>query len=76
MIKINNTIISNNHPIYFIAEIGINHNADLNNVYKLIKAAKLAGCNAVKFQKETQKNVYQRINGLFKKIHHGERCLI
>ena len=51
MIKINNTIISNNHPIYFIAEIGINHNADLNNVYKLIKAAKLAGCNAVKFQK-------------------------
>ena len=41
MIKINNTIISNNHPIYFIAEIGINHNADLNNVYKLIKAAKL-----------------------------------
>ena len=36
---------------YFIAEIGINHNGELNNVFKLIQAAKLAGCDAVKFQK-------------------------
>ena len=38
---------------YFIAEIGINHNGNLKNALKLIDAAKLAGCDAVKFQKRT-----------------------
>jgi len=36
---------------YIIAEIGINHNGDLNNALKLIDLAKVAGCDAVKFQK-------------------------
>ena len=38
---------------YFIAEIGINHNGELNNAINLIEAAKFAGCDAVKFQKRT-----------------------
>ena len=38
---------------YFIAEIGINHNGDIQNALKLIESAKLAGCDAVKFQKRT-----------------------
>ena len=37
--------------MYIIAEIGINHNGDLNIAKKLIDIAKVAGCNAVKFQK-------------------------
>ena len=41
---------------YFIAEIGINHNGELENVFKLIQAAKLAGCDAVKFQKRNPKD--------------------
>ena len=40
---------------YFIAEIGINHNGDLRNAFKLIQAAKFAGCDAVKFQKRNPK---------------------
>lgn len=40
-------------PIYIVAEIGINHNGDLEIAKRLIDAAKLAGCNAVKFQKRT-----------------------
>ena len=52
-------------PIYFIAEIGINHNGDINIAKKLIGAAINIGCNAVKFQKrnpdicipENQKNI-------------------
>lgn len=36
---------------YIIAEIGINHNGNLDNAKKLIDIAKEAGCNAVKFQK-------------------------
>ena len=37
--------------IYIIAEIGINHNGDINIAKKLIDIANVAGCNAVKFQK-------------------------
>jgi len=40
-------------PIYIVAEIGINHNGDLGVAKKLIDAAKLSGCDAVKFQKRT-----------------------
>ena len=40
-------------PVYIIAEIGINHNGDLETAKRLIDAAVLAGCQAVKFQKRT-----------------------
>lgn len=45
---------------YVIAEIGINHNGDLNIAKKLIDIAYLAGCNAVKFQKRTIDKVYSK----------------
>ena len=41
------------HPVFIIAEIGINHNGSLELAKKLIDAAALAGCDAVKFQKRT-----------------------
>ncbi len=52
-IKIGNKYIGDGHPTYVVAEIGINHNGDLENVRKLIDAAKHAGVDAVKFQKRT-----------------------
>ncbi len=58
MIKIKNHTISKNSQIFFIAEIGINHNGSLDNVYKLIKECKAAGADAVKFQKRTIDVVY------------------
>ena len=36
--------------IFFIAEIGLNHNGDINLAKSMIKAAKESGANAVKFQ--------------------------
>jgi len=36
---------------YFIAEIGINHNGDLDIAKRLIDIASAAGCDSVKFQK-------------------------
>ena len=44
--------------VYVIAEIGINHNGDLDIVRQLIDLAKSAGCDAVKFQKRTIEVVY------------------
>ncbi|MCD6459534.1 N-acetylneuraminate synthase family protein [bacterium] len=49
-IQIGNFIIAENAPVFFIAEIGINHNGSLERAKKLIKAAKQAGAHAVKFQ--------------------------
>lgn len=45
---------------FIIAEIGINHNGDINLAKKLIDAAVDAGCNAVKFQKRTVEDVYTK----------------
>lgn len=44
--------------VYFIAEIGINHNGDIEIAKQLINQAKAAGCDAVKFQKRTIDIVY------------------
>jgi sialic acid synthase SpsE len=38
---------------YIIAEIGINHQGDINIAKKLIDMSNFAGCDAVKFQKRT-----------------------
>lgn len=46
------------NPVYLIAEIGINHNGDLDTALRLISNAKFAGFNAVKFQKRTIDIVY------------------
>jgi len=46
--------------VFFIAEIGINHNGDLAIAKKLISEAKAAGCDAVKFQKRTIDIVYTK----------------
>lgn len=43
---------------FFIAEIGINHNGDMDLCKKLIDASVQAGCNAVKFQKRDIDTVY------------------
>ena len=46
--------------IFVIAEIGINHNGDLDIAKSLIKSAKEAGCDAVKFQKRAIDIVYTK----------------
>ncbi len=46
--------------IFIIAEIGINHNGDIGIAKDLIKVAKEAGCDAVKFQKRTIELVYSK----------------
>ena len=59
-VKIGNTLVGDGYPCFIIAEIGINHNGDLNLAKKLIDVAVEAGCNAVKFQKRTVDVVYTK----------------
>ena len=52
-IRIGEREIGDGHPIYVVAEIGINHNGDVELAKNLINAAVEAGVDAVKFQKRT-----------------------
>ena len=52
-IKLENRMVGDGHPAYVIAEIGINHNGDLEIAKQMIDAAVHAGVDAVKFQKRT-----------------------
>jgi N-acetylneuraminate synthase len=57
-VEISGRMIGPGHPAYVIAEIGINHNGDLEIARKLIDAAVASGADAVKFQKRTVDVVY------------------
>ena len=52
-VQIGSRTVGPGHPAYIIAEIGINHNGDIELAEKLIAVAAAAGCDAVKFQKRT-----------------------
>ena len=64
-IMVGDILIGTNHPAFILAEVGINHNGDIQLAKKLIDVAMAAGCDAVKFQKrnpdeavpEEQKNI-------------------
>lgn len=57
-VKIGNRLVGDDEPCFITAEIGINHNGDINIAKKLIKASAEASCEAVKFQKRTVDIVY------------------
>ena len=57
-VKVGSKLVSEISPTYMIAEIGINHNGDLEIAKKLIDEAVKAGFDAVKFQKRTVKIVF------------------
>ena len=52
-VKLGKRFIGCHQPTFIIAEIGINHNGDLEIAKDLIDAAVEAGCDAVKFQKRS-----------------------
>ncbi|MFA5856738.1 MAG: N-acetylneuraminate synthase family protein [Candidatus Pacearchaeota archaeon] len=57
-VKLGNKLIGHNHPVFVIAEIGINHNGSLEIAKKMIDMAVNSGCDAVKFQKRTIEIIY------------------
>jgi len=57
MFKIEDTIISNDAPTYFIADIAANHDGDLEKAKELIYLCAEAGSNAAKFQHFTAETI-------------------
>ena len=57
-VEIGGRAIGPGEPCYFLAEIGINHNGSVDIAKRLVSAAIMSGCDAVKFQKRTVDVVY------------------
>ena len=52
-VSVGKKAIGAGEPVYIIAEIGINHNGDIEIAKQLMDVAVETGCDAVKFQKRT-----------------------
>jgi len=52
-VRIGDREVGPGHPVYTVAEIGINHNGDVDIAKRLIEIAANVGADAVKFQKRT-----------------------
>lgn len=52
-IRIGEKLVGDSQPCLIVAEIGINHNGDIDLAKRLIRVAVASGCDAVKLQKRT-----------------------
>jgi N-acetylneuraminate synthase len=59
-INLSNRIIGDGQPLYFIADIGANHDGSLERAYRLIELAKEAGADAAKFQNFKAKKIVSK----------------
>ena len=55
--KIGRSEIALNRPTYFIADVGANHDGNINRAKKLIKLCSQSGADAVKFQHFSAKTI-------------------
>lgn len=69
---INSRLIGESTPPYCIAEVGINHNGDISVAKKMIRVAKEAGADAVKFQTFTASEFCGDGDQLFTYISQGQ----
>lgn len=64
------SVISENGPCYVIAEIGHNHQGDLETALRMIKVAAACGVQAVKFQKRDNRSLYTK--AMYSKTYNSE----
>src|SRR5438552_645518 len=58
VVRIGKKEVGDGKQCFIVAEVGINHNGDIDLAKRLISVAVGAGCDAVKFQKRTVDVVY------------------
>lgn len=58
VVRLGDRVVGEGAPALVVAEIGINHNGDLQVCKDLIELSAKAGCEVVKFQKRTIETVF------------------
>lgn len=71
-LEIDGTAISDASPCYVIAEIGHNHQGDLEKCCQLFKAAKEAGADAVKLQKRDNRSLFTQ--AMYDSVYSSENA--
>ncbi|MCS7029438.1 MAG: N-acetylneuraminate synthase family protein [Bacteroidia bacterium] len=74
-IQIKDKFIGNNAPCFIVAEIGINHNGDMQLAKETILAAKQAGADAVKFQNYETEDFILDKNLTYEYISNGKKVV-
>ena len=76
-LKIGSKIINSISSPYFIADIGANHDGDLERAFKLIELAKESGADAAKFQNFQADKIVSRtgFNNLGEKLSHQTKWI-
>jgi len=59
-VNLNGTLVGDARPAYIIAEIGHNHQGDIERALDLVDIAARTGANAVKTQKRDNKTLYTK----------------
>lgn len=70
LVRVGSFTIGPKHPVFIIAEAGVNHNGDIKMAKRLIDEAKAAGADAVKFQTFKAENL--NIRSAPKSTYHIE----
>lgn len=70
-IEIGDKVISNESPVYIVAEMSGNHNMDFERAKEIIYRSKCAGADAVKIQTYTADTITLDCDNEFFKIKHG-----
>ena len=69
-LKIDNHLIQDGAPPFVIAEIGHNHQGNIESAISLIRAAAAAGASAAKFQKRDNRTLFT--SGLYNQAYNSE----
>ncbi len=75
-ISIGTHTIGENNPAFIVAEVGSNHNHDLEKAKAIIKAARDAGADAVKFQTFKAESHYSKYSPTFEYLQTDTYDLI
>ncbi len=69
-IKIKDRLIGDGQPAFFIAEVSANHRQNFKTAVDIIKRAKTAGADAVKFQTYTPDTLTIDVDNKYFRIKH------
>lgn len=74
-IRIGELLVGEGYPCFIAAEIGINHNGDMNLAHRLIDLAAEAGADAVKFQNYRTEDFLSDRSLTYEYVSQGERVV-